>query len=95
LLTLSRIENQRQDAGQGMSKVQEAYEKIRPVIEPYAEAKKVELEIKIPKDLPEVAMGIDLLSQVLLNLMENAVKYTVKGKVWLHAFHDDGKILLE
>lgn len=95
LLTLSRIENQRQDAGQGMSKVQEAYEKIRPVIEPYAEAKKVELEIKIPRDLPEVAMGIDLLSQVLLNLMENAVKYTVKGKVWLHAFHDDGKILLE
>ncbi|HHY25951.1 MAG TPA: cell wall metabolism sensor histidine kinase WalK [Desulfitobacterium dehalogenans] len=95
LLTLSRIENQRQGSGQGMSKVQEAYEKIRPVIEPYAEAKKIELEIKIPRDLPEVGIGIDLLSQVLLNLMENAVKYTVKGKVWLHAFHDDGKILLE
>lgn len=95
LLTLSRIENQRQDATEGISAVYEAYEKIRPVIEPYAEAKKIELEIVIPNNLPDVVMGIDLLSQVLLNLMENAVKYTVKGKVWLHAYPVDDAVRLE
>lgn len=85
LLTLSRIENRRGDTDQDQSRVQEAYEKIRPVIEPYAEAKAIALEVQIPPDLPPVIMGIDLLSQVLLNLMENAVKYTAEGKVWLHA----------
>jgi len=95
LLTLSRMENQPQYIGKGFSKVQDAYERIRPVIEPYAGAKNIHLEIKIPQDLPEVALGIDLLSQVLLNLMENAVKYTVKGKVWLHAFAEKEAIHLE
>ncbi|MGI1658215.1 MAG: two-component system histidine kinase PnpS [Desulfitobacterium sp.] len=95
LLTLSRIENQRPDVSSGRSRVQEAYEKIKPVIEPYAEAKSIDLEVVIPSKLPEVAMGIDLLSQVLLNLMENAVKYTAKGEVWLHASYVNQAIRLE
>ncbi|MGE4271390.1 MAG: two-component system histidine kinase PnpS [Desulfitobacterium sp.] len=95
LLTLSRIENQRPDVSDGRSRIQEAYEKIKPVIEPYAEAKSIELEVIIPNKLPEVAMGIDLLSQVLLNLMENAIKYTAKGKVWLQASYGNRSIRLE
>jgi two-component system, OmpR family, phosphate regulon sensor histidine kinase PhoR len=92
LLTLSRIENRRADQDGVHSKIQEAYEKIKPVIEPYAEAKGLSLEVKLDHDLPAVAIGIDLLSQVLLNFMENAVKYTTHGKVWLHG-HKAGKFI--
>lgn len=95
LLALSRIENTQHQVEEAFSSVQEAYNKIRPVIEPYAEAKKINLEVKIPERLPEVAMSIDLLSQVLLNLMENAVKYTTKGKVWLHVSFQDPFLRLE
>lgn len=95
LLTLSRIENRRTEPDGVLSKVQEAFEKIQPVIESYAEAKGLRLELKIERGLPAVAMGIDLLSQVLLNMMENAVKYTVEGKVWLHAYRKGKYIHLE
>lgn len=95
LLTLSRIENRRGDQIVQHSLVQEAYEKIRPVIEPYAEAKGITLEVQLLKDLRPVAMGIDLLSQVLLNLMENAVKYTGEGKVWLHASQNEENVHLD
>jgi two-component system phosphate regulon sensor histidine kinase PhoR len=95
LLTLSRIENRRGDQVGDQSRVQEAFEKIRPVIEPYAEAKGITLEVKLPNELLPVSMGIDLLSQVLLNLMENAVKYTGEGKVWLHASQTKDYVLLD
>lgn len=95
LLTLSRIENHRVDQEGAKSKAQEAYEKIRPVIEPYAAAKKISVEVEFSHDLPAVAIGIDLFSQVLLNLMENAVKYTVEGKIWLHGYQVGSAIYLE
>jgi two-component system phosphate regulon sensor histidine kinase PhoR len=87
LLTLSRIENRqlglKSETAQKLSFVQNAYAKIRPVIESYAQAKGLEIVVDIPQALPYVLIGEDLLSQILLNLMENAVKYTAKGQVFL------------
>lgn len=98
LLTLSRIENRNIDLTTDRSKlsfVQNAYEKIRPVIESYAEAKGLEIKLNIPGDLSSVAMGEDLMSQVLLNLMENAVKYTSKGFVMLNCYQKEEEIVVE
>lgn len=95
LLTLSRIENRRTDLVGGTSLVQEAYKHIEPVISSYAKAKNLELVVDIPSDLPTVAMGTDMLSQVLLNLLENAVKYTTKGKVELSACQKGSFVYLE
>ena len=36
-----------------------------------------------------------MLSQLLLNLLENAVKYTTEGRVWLHAHVGEEHIHLE
>lgn len=98
LLTLSYIENRdnrRVELGPGHSLIQNAYEKIRPIIESYAEAKAISLKVDLSCDLPEVALGGDLLSQVLLNLLENAVKYTSEGSVWLRGKLVGGQVYLE
>lgn len=88
LLALAHLEGRenRPEVGSNtMSYVQEAYEKIKPMIQSFAEAKEIKVEVALPKDLPPVLIGEDLLSQLLLNLLENAVKYTTEGRVWLQA----------
>jgi len=98
LLTLAHFEgreNRVEEESLNVSYVHKAYEKIRPVIQSYAESKKVKLEIALLEDLPQVSMGEDLLSQLLLNLLENAVKYTTEGRVWLNALEGQKYIQLE
>ncbi len=97
LLTLSRIENKHmglKNEVQRLSFVQNAFEKIKPVIESYAEAKGLEIKVQIPVDLPYVLMGKDLLSQVLLNLMENAVKYTAEGQVAINCWAEEKHVVV-
>ena len=88
LLTLAHFEGRENRTAVGSEKrgyVQNAYEKIKPVIQSFAQVKGISVEVILPEDLPPVLIGEDLLSQLLLNLLENAVKYTSEGRVWLHA----------
>lgn len=98
LLALSNIENKEGRRSEGVPRVsfvQEAYEEIRPVIRQYAEAKGIELSVELSEGLPAIAIGEDLLSQLLLNLLENAVKYTAEGRVWLRGVADEECVHLE
>lgn len=88
LLTLAHFEGRENRVGSGSGKIsslQEAFDKIKPVILSFAQVKGIEVEVTLPDNLPPLSIGEDLLSQLLLNLLENAVKYTTEGRVWLKA----------
>lgn len=88
LLTLANLEGRDSRIGVSSGKVsyvQRAYETIKPVILSFAQAKGIMVEVDLPEDSPPLLIGENLLSQLLLNLLENAVKYTTEGRVWLHA----------
>ena len=60
----------------------ETIEKLRP----QAERKEIVPEIRIPPGLPHVPAHRDMLGQALMNLLENAIKYTQSGgSVWVEA----------
>jgi signal transduction histidine kinase len=44
-----------------------------------ANAKEIELQIEVEEDLPEVDLDADRMTQVLVNLLDNALRYTPKG----------------
>lgn len=86
LLDLSRLESDpaplaRQDVG--------VYELVSDVVQrlrPQADKKGISPEIRIPPDLPPVPASRDMLGQALMNLLDNAIKYTHSGgHVWVEA----------
>lgn len=54
--------------------------------------KGLKFETDIAKKLPRVVIDEDKFTQVLVNLLTNAMKYTLKGKVTLKAFEEKGSL---
>ncbi len=69
----------------------EAVEEVHPV----AEAKGHLLRFELARDLPNVMMDVDMIRRVIINLLENAIKYTRgEGRIAVSARKADGQILV-
>ncbi len=59
-----------------------------------ASEKEVQVLLEAPQDLPEIDADRDKLKQLILNLLNNAVKYNCpKGKIWVKAWIDHGELV--
>jgi two-component system phosphate regulon sensor histidine kinase PhoR len=84
LTDLSNIELGRISLRLEPTAVAEVADSVLAIIAPRAGAGQVTVEAKLPPDLPAVLADRDRLAQILINLVDNAVKYTPKGgRVWL------------
>jgi PAS domain S-box-containing protein len=54
----------------------------------------VTLDVEIPRELPAAAGDADRLRQVLVNLLDNAVKYSDADRVWVAVEVADGQIFI-
>jgi signal transduction histidine kinase/DNA-binding response OmpR family regulator len=61
---------------------------------PLAEAKNLDLQIKVPDDLPLVRCDADRVRQVLTNLIGNAIKFTEAGHVQVSAEARKGMVAI-
>ena len=84
ILDFSRIEAGKMDIEFIPVNVRELIENTRMLVLPRLEEKGLELRLNLAPSLPEVVLGDSLrLSQVLLNLLGNAIKFTSSGTVTL------------
>ena len=84
LTDLSNIELGRISLRLEPTAVAEVADSVLAIIAPRASAGQVTVEATLPADLPRVVADRDRLAQILINLVDNAVKYTPKGgRVWL------------
>jgi two-component system phosphate regulon sensor histidine kinase PhoR len=96
LLALSQLENRPRARAGKSAELIKALDKILEVVKPMAAEKGISLEVKVPADLPPLAIDENSLGQVLVNLLDNAVKYTPPGgKVVVAAMMVDTGVRVE
>ncbi|CAN5261393.1 N/A [soil metagenome] len=79
LLTLSRIESKGMQFRFGPQHLSEVAAGVITTLLQDAEKKRIALINEIPETLPEVTADLSALERILLNLMENAIKYSEDG----------------
>jgi CheY-like chemotaxis protein/HAMP domain-containing protein len=92
ILDLSKIEAGRMDVNPRPFTPGLTLENMIESIAPLAEEKNIEIRREIPEDLPPLESDEIRVTQILQNLMANAVKFTNTGSVTVSAKSDGGKI---
>ncbi len=64
-------------------------------LEPSAKKKKISLIAKMPSDLPFVSCDEGKIYHVIMNLVDNAVKYTRQGNVTIRAVQAGDEVIME
>lgn len=94
LLNISRIESGRLRFEWTYEPLEHLAESVVEELTPNAKKKKLKLEFLAEKGLPRVKMDNEKLRQVLMNLVDNAVKYTKKGWVHVRVAQDGGSVVV-
>jgi protein-histidine pros-kinase len=83
LLDLAKIESGKVDVSLEPVVCQNVVEEVSAALRPLAENKGLMIEVKLPKEDLAVRTDRRALHQILLNLTNNAIKFTEKGKIRL------------
>ncbi len=90
VLDISAIEAGKLNRKEADFNLQELLSRAEKMLRPQAVAKKLELRIKMADDVPQEIYGDSgHLTQILLNLLNNAIKFTETGYVSLEVFLSD------
>ena len=92
LTDLSNIELGRATLALGPTSLADVVGSVLAVMRPRADARRVVLEDQLPPALPLVNADHDRLHQILINLVDNAVKYTPEGRVTVTAVSSGGAV---
>jgi signal transduction histidine kinase len=84
ILDFSKIEAGKMEIEKAPFHIGKIVENVRDLIKPKADEKGLDLDISVDASVPEMINGDGLrLSQILLNLLGNAVKFTIQGYIAL------------
>ena len=90
LLDLSKIEAGRLDLSLADYSLRDVVQSVYSAVEALAKEKRIALKVELPPHLPAASGDERKLTQVLLNLVGNAIKFTDTGEVAIKAFTANG-----
>ncbi|MBF0098431.1 MAG: response regulator [Magnetococcales bacterium] len=88
VLDLSKIEAGKMEVTVQYAKLREILEDVRQGFTPMAEQKGLKFDVEVADDVPEmVRIDVFKIQQILRNLLANAFKFTVQGRIFLQISH--------
>ncbi len=85
VLNLSKIESREMKIHPEPIKLHEVVTEAMGIIRPLTRGKNIELRVELPRDLPAVIVDRVRVGQVLLNLLNNARRFTEHGSITVRA----------
>lgn len=85
VLNLSKIESREMKIHPEPTKLHEVVTEAMGIIRPLLRDKNVELRAELPSDLPPIAIDRARIGQVLVNLLNNARRFTEHGRITVRA----------
>ncbi|MFZ5640504.1 MAG: two-component system histidine kinase PnpS [Bacillota bacterium] len=79
LLSLSRLEERNAEANKAPVEIDKVIGNIITMLNPQMKEKNLELETNIAGGMPVIQADRDMMGQLLINLLDNAIKYTPAG----------------
>ncbi len=96
LLDINQLEAGHPISEQNRTHVQDLVDEAWETVKPGYEKRNIPLVQEIPEDLPDIYAEDDMLHRVLVNLLDNAVKYSPESKqIMLQAKAADDKVLIQ
>jgi signal transduction histidine kinase len=96
LLNISRLEQGRLSYEYSQVDMIKLVKGVVKELEPKAKAKHIKMFFKMPDEpVPKMLVDKDKLRQVFVNLIDNSIKYTEKGKIEVNVEKIDSKIKIE
>jgi CheY-like chemotaxis protein len=92
LLDISRIESGKVELDVQVVEVPQVVQQAVALVQPEFDERNLDLAVDIPPDLPEIFGDPGRISQILLNLLSNAYKYTPEGGATVRV-RVDGEVL--
>ncbi|MGB7873021.1 MAG: ATP-binding protein, partial [Anaerolineales bacterium] len=95
LLDINRLESGQKIVNQDVVSLYEISNEAVTEVQAIAESRRQEVSSQIPEDLPPIWVDKDMILRVLLNLLENATKFTPSGgKIKTAASQQDGWVII-
>jgi signal transduction histidine kinase/DNA-binding response OmpR family regulator/CHASE3 domain sensor protein len=96
ILDLSKIESGKMDLEFRSVTIKEINNDLRPLFEPLAKEKGLDLQLIVESSAPELLVTDKLrLEQILKNLLSNALKFTAKGSIKLSVSQPENSSLVQ
>lgn len=90
VLDISRIESGKMEIEEGKYELRQLLEEIMLIGEKQAEQKGLKIQLSVEETLPNYLIGdVIHIKQILLNLINNAIKYTKEGQIDVKVLSDD------
>ncbi len=94
MLDLSRIDLGMLKPDLGEVDIKELMKSVRREMDVAIKEKGLESEYDFNKGLPRITTDREKLTEIMINLISNAVKYTQKGKITVKAFRENEDVLI-